>query len=140
MPDRDEQHKGGTALRKWPLSLWLFIIPLFAAALYLNALWNGFVYDDIPQVVQNPWISSFRNTVAIFTAGAWGFAGETTNYYRPLMHIFYMLIYALFGLNPLGFHAFNVVVHAGVSLLVFVLASRILGNDGSGPGRPALNV
>lgn len=140
MHGRNEENKGGRALRKWPLSLWLFIIPLFAVALYLNALGNGFVYDDIPQVVQNPWIRSFHNIAAIFTESVWGFAGETTNYYRPLMHIFYMFIYALFGLNPLGFHVFNVVVHAGVSLLVFVLASRILGNDGSGPGLPALNV
>lgn len=139
MPDRSKEHKIGTALRKWPHSLWLFIIPLFAIALYLNTLGNGFVYDDIPQVVQNPWIRSFHNIAAIFTSGAWGFAGETANYYRPLMHIFYMLLYALFGLNPIGFHVFNVIVHAGVSLLVFVLASRFLGDDQPTPRRPALS-
>lgn len=139
MPDRNEEHNRGTALRKGPLSLWLFIIPLFAVALYLNALGNGFVYDDIPQVVQNPWIRSFHNIGAIFTSGAWQFAGETANYYRPLMHIFYMLLYALFGLNPLGFHVFNIIVHAGVSLLVFVLASRLLGVDRPTPGLPALS-
>jgi len=120
------EHKTGTPLKKSPHSLWLFIIPLFAIALYLDTLRNGFVYDDIPQVVQNPWIRNFHSITVIFTSGAWGFAGEGSNYYRPLMHIIYMLTYALFGLNPLGFHVINIVIHAGVSLLVFVLASRFL--------------
>ncbi len=134
----NENNKGGSLLRKRLPSLWLFIIPLLAIVLYLNTVGNGFVYDDIPQVVQNPWIRGFHNVRAIFTSGAWGFGGETTNYYRPLMHIFYMLLYALFGLNPLGFHVFNIVVHAGVSLLVFVLTLRLLGDGGRTPGRPAL--
>jgi tetratricopeptide (TPR) repeat protein len=135
---KEEKRKAGLLRRRLP-GLWMFIIPLLAIVLYLNTLGNGFVYDDIPQVVQNPWIRGFHNLRAIFTSGAWGFGGESTNYYRPLMHIFYMLLYVLFGLNPLGFHVFNICVHAGVSLLVFSLASALLRDDRSLLSPPVLS-
>jgi tetratricopeptide (TPR) repeat protein len=109
--------------------LWLVTIPLFAVALYANALRNGFVYDDVAQVVMNPWIKSIGNIAAVFTSGAWGFSGDVGNYYRPLMHIFYMLVHSVFGLNPLGFHLFNILLHAGNSALVFFLTSRLLPEE-----------
>jgi tetratricopeptide (TPR) repeat protein len=125
----NEENRKTALLRRRLPGLWMLIVPLLAIVLYLNTLGNGFVYDDIPQVVQNPWIRGFHHVWAIFTSGAWGFGGESTNYYRPLMHIFYMLLYFFFGLNPLGFHVFNICVHAGVSLLVFSLASGLLHDD-----------
>jgi tetratricopeptide (TPR) repeat protein len=129
MFDGNRENRKAVLLRRRLPGLWMLIVPLLAIVLYLNTLGNGFVYDDIPQVVQNPWIRGFHNVWAIFASGAWGFGGESSNYYRPLMHIFYMFLYALFGLNPLWFHFFNICVHAGVSLLVFSLASGLLRDD-----------
>jgi tetratricopeptide (TPR) repeat protein len=129
MFDGNRENRKTVLLRSRLAGLWMLIVPLLAIVLYLNTLGNGFVYDDIPQVVQNPWIRGFHNLWAIFTSGAWGFGGQSTNYYRPLMHIFYTLLYVSFGPNPLWFHVFNVCVHAGVSLLVFFLASGLLHGD-----------
>ena len=92
---------------------------------YGNTLRNGFVYDDIPQVVQNPWIRDFRYLPEIFSTNAWAFQGISSNYYRPLLHISFLLTYQLFGLAPWGFHLVNIVLHAGVSILVFLIASRL---------------
>ena len=42
---------------------------------YLNILFNGFVYDDDTQVMQNPYVRSFRYLKEIFTTNVWSFRG-----------------------------------------------------------------
>jgi tetratricopeptide (TPR) repeat protein len=84
-----------------------------------GSLRNGFVYDDVPQVVRNPWIRDAGQLPTVFTTGAWDYAGTTSNYYRPMMHVVYMATYGLFGLDPRGFHAVNVVLHAAVCVVLF---------------------
>jgi len=105
------------------------IIAIVSFAVYFNALFNDFVYDDIPQVLDNPWIKDVRNIPEIFSKSVWSFKQEfgMSNYYRPMMHLIYMLNYHLFGLKPWGFHLLNVLFHVGVSLMVFVIATRLLG-------------
>ena len=51
-----------------------------------------------------------------------GVRGETTNYYRPMMYVIYMLTHYLFGIAPWGFHLVSAVFHAGSSVLVFLIA------------------
>lgn len=101
------------------------IILLAAAGVYGNTLFNSFVYDDLFQVLNNPWLRDPHSIGRIFSTGAWGFNATETNYYRPLMHVFYMLIYAFFELEPLGYHLANIVFHALNSVLAFLLASEI---------------
>lgn len=104
----------------------LAIAVALACAAYANSLLNGFVYDDIDQVVKNPWIRDFRHLPEILARPVWGFKGSgPTNYYRPAMHVSYMATYHLFGLRPWGFHLVNVALHAAVTALVFLLASRL---------------
>jgi tetratricopeptide (TPR) repeat protein len=103
----------------------IIIIIVVSGAVYFNALRNGFVYDDIPQVVQNPWIRETRFIPEIFSTNVWAFQKTSTNYYRPLMHISFMLSYALFGLKAWGFHLVNILLHAGVTLLVYLISSRL---------------
>jgi tetratricopeptide (TPR) repeat protein len=105
--------------------LLIMIIIAMSCAIYGNALRNGFVYDDIPQVVQNPWIREMRFIPEIFSTNVWAFQGTSTNYYRPLLHISFMLSYYLFGLAPWGFHLVNILLHAGVTVLVFLISSRL---------------
>ena len=49
-----------------------------------------------------------KHTHDIFKS-VWSFQQEInpSNYYRPLMHIVYMVNYYLFGLKPWGFHLVN---------------------------------
>ena len=109
------------------------IIVVVCLAVYFNALFNGFVYDDIPQVVENPWITDIRHVPDMFSNPVWGFQKEfSANYYRPFMHCIFMLSYYIFGLAPWGFHLVNILFHAGVSVLVFVIASRLLDREGGG--------
>ena len=108
-----------------PLAV-LFLI-LLAALPYLNTLTNAFVYDDRQQVLENPYIHSFRYLGRIFGSTVWTFEGAqgATNYYRPLMTFAYLLAYKAFGLIPFGFHLMNLALHIAVVLLVFAVAERL---------------
>lgn len=106
------------------------ILILLAGLPYLNALANGFVYDDRDQVLENPYIHSFHYLTQIFGSTVWTFQGAqgVTNYYRPLMTFAYLISYKIFGLLPFGFHLVNLVLHIAVVLLLFVVTQHLLQN------------
>ncbi len=105
----------------------ILILLLISFVVYFNALFGDFVYDDISQIVNNPWITNIRNIPTIFSKSVWSFEElGTSNYYRPMMHIVYMLNYHLFGLKPWGFHLVNILFHFGASVLVFLVVRRLL--------------
>lgn len=110
----------------------VLLVLTVSVAVYTNAVFNGFVIDDLTQVVGNPWIRNFRHIPEIFTSNLWAYEGRDSNYYRPLMHIVYLLVYQLFGLKQWAFHALNILVHAGVSVLVFLISARLLSEDRTG--------
>ncbi len=102
------------------------IIAVISCAVYFNTLSHGFVYDDKMQVVENHWIKDAKYVGDIFSSNTWGFKGsKVSNYYRPFMYMVFMLNYRVSGLNPLAFHGVNVLFHAGVSVLVFILAGTL---------------
>jgi tetratricopeptide (TPR) repeat protein len=109
------------------------IILAVSFGVYLNALFNGFVYDDEFLLLQNPWLRDARHIPEIFLSDMWAFRlKEATNYYRPMFHIFYMSDYYIFGLRPWGFHLTKILFHMGSSLLVFLMASTIISRHGGG--------
>ena len=97
-------------------------------AVYLNALSCGFVYDDMAQVLENPWIMDFRTIPDMFVRSVSGFVigSAPVNYYRPFMHLIYLITYHLFGLTPWGFHLVNLIFHAANSVIVFLISARML--------------
>ncbi len=101
------------------------IILAVSLGVYFNTLYNGFVYDDMLQVLQNPWIRDIKFLPDIFSKNVWGFQRAVSNYYRPLMHTIYMIDYHIFGLRPWGFHLVNVLFHAANSILVFFITSKL---------------
>src|SRR5437868_10442664 len=106
----------------------VFLILILLAFLpYLNTLINGFVYDDRQQILQSPYVHSFRYLGRIFGTTVWTFEGAqgVSNYYRPLMTFAYLISYKLFGLLPFGFHLMNLVLHASVVLLLFAVTEHL---------------
>jgi protein O-mannosyl-transferase len=103
------------------------ILILLASVPYLNALAGSFVYDDRPQILENPYVHSFRYLGKIFGNTVWTFEGAqgVTNYYRPLMTFAYLIAYKIFGPLPFGFHLVNLVLHVAIVLLLFVLTEQL---------------
>src|SRR5713226_7232763 len=108
----------------------LSLLFLLAVMPYANTLANSFVYDDYPQLVDNPYVRSFRYLREVFGTTVWSFQGAQgiTNYYRPLMTFGYLLCYQLFGPLPYGFHLANLLLHAAVVLILFAVTRRLFGN------------
>lgn len=109
----------------------LLLVVGVAIALYVNTLPNGFVIDDNHQVVDNPLITTPARLPEIFSSGVWDFEGRVSSYYRPLMYVLYMATYLVFGVTPWAFHLVNVLLHAGVTALLFLLARQLWNKDAS---------
>lgn len=83
---------------------------------YANALGNDFVFDDNSQVLTNKLLRSISNIPLLLTVS-----------YRPLRDISYALDFAIWGDGPFGFHLTNILIHAGNTLLVFLIVRRLTG-------------
>ncbi len=88
-----------------------------------------FVLDDRPLILRDPLVHNIENIPKAFTIGFLKDFDEKPYYYRPLVTILYAVNYAMFGANPAGFKATNLLLHVIVVLLVFALARRLLKND-----------
>ena len=120
----------GPPVRFGPASRWAALAAVAAGVVYAGALQCGFVVDDVPQIVENDWVTSFRHLPEVFGAGVWDFEGRTSSYYRPLMYVWYMAIHVLAGKAPWAFHLGNVLLHVAATALVTLVAARLL-EDGA---------
>jgi len=111
----------------WP-RLWPYLLLIaLSFGIYADALGNGFVWDDVAGLLQNPLVTNWRYIPQVFQHDIWFFLGTSaSNYYRPVQTLFYMAVYYAFGFNPFGFHLAFVLVHVGNTLLVYSLGRRLL--------------
>ena len=90
--------------------------------IYANSLRNGFVFDDIALIVENPMITTLENIsyfLGVYTSDP---------SYRPMRFISYAIDYYFWGLNPAGYHLSNILFHAVTSLVVFGIVFRCVGS------------
>jgi tetratricopeptide (TPR) repeat protein len=108
----------------------LVLLILCAALPYANILFNSFVYDDNTQVLNNPYIQSFRHLREIFTTTVWSYVGAqgVTNYYRPLMTFGYLLCYQFYGPLAYGFHLASILFHVASVGVLFLVTLRMYGD------------
>ncbi len=98
---------------------------------FCGTLSNLFVHDDIPQILENPFLRNRGLWTRIFTGSVWSFRGpaQHDNMYRPLQFITYWALYRLNGPNPIVFHLFLLLFYAASVWLVFRLACHLLPNS-----------
>jgi Flp pilus assembly protein TadD len=101
-----------------------------ALAAYATALGNRFAYDDNLVVALNPVVTEGDWGEAIL-GPYWPVAREGSGLYRPLTLASFTAEWPLWKGSPVGFHAVNVVLHAGVSLLVLSLLLRFTALPGA---------
>ena len=89
---------------------------------YLPALRNEFVYwDDNLYIFENPHVRSLD--AAFFR---WAFLDFQVSNWHPLTWVSHATDYGLWGLNPLGHHLTNIVLHATNTAIVVLLAVKLL--------------
>jgi len=103
----------------------LIVIAVLLA--YSNSFRGPFIYDDSIVIVNNPTLHYLltpnlpQDILARLSLGA-----RHVIFSRPITNWTFALNYALGGLNPFGYHVFNVLMHACSSLLVFGIVRRTL--------------
>ena len=106
-------------------------LALIAVVSYAASLRGGFVYDDVPQILENPFVLNPRLGWHAFAGSVWAFQGASfpVNFYRPL-HIFsHSLLYRLGGPNPGFFHLLNVLLYAATVVLVHQVGRKLLRHE-----------
>ena len=96
---------------------WLLFIAV--VLIYLSSLRNGFIWDDDQYVINNTTLRTPAGLVDI-----WMNPAATPQYY-PLVHSGFWLEYHLWGLNPIGYHLDNILLHAISCVLLYGMLRRL---------------
>jgi protein O-mannosyl-transferase len=114
-------------LRSHPLACFCLVSLCWTAFLYRHAYSGAFLYDDAPQIQNNPALLSWQSTFGYFRS-AIPFSNDYLTsggtFYRPILWLSLAVDRRLWGLNPAGFHLANVVLHWINGLLLFLLTRR----------------
>ena len=101
------------------------LIAATAFIAFLPTLNNGFTnWDDDVYITANP---DIRHIDA--TSVAKLFSSVYSANYQPVTMLVYALEYGCFGLDPAGYHWFNLLVHIANCLLVLLLIFRLSGSS-----------
>lgn len=99
---------------------------LAAVAVLWPSLGNPFVLDDVVKIVDNPDIRHLSNIPSrLVYPYAANPVWERNDPSRPLVFLVWTLVYAAFGLNPIGYHLVNALCHGLAASFVFLLSRRV---------------
>jgi len=114
-----------SAKMAWAVTVTALLVFACTVAVYLPALNNDFVWDDVKFITENQLIRSLRmqslaEMVFSFRVGSW----------HPLTWISHAVDYHFWGSNPSGHHGTSIVIHAFNAVLVFYLSLLLLARAG----------
>jgi len=110
----DEKPGGGAP--GWLLAL---VLVLATVAAYSPVWRAGFIWDDDIYVTGNPLLTASDGLRRIW------FSLESPSQYFPLTYTTFYLERLWWGLNPAGYHAVNLLLHAANALLAWRLLARL---------------
>ncbi|KAK9498194.1 hypothetical protein O3M35_004065 [Rhynocoris fuscipes] len=105
------------------------IILCISLICYYNSLYCGFVFDDISAIKDNRDLRPYSPIKNIFFNDFWGtpiHKEQSHKSYRPLCVLTFRLNYYLQQLEPVGYHAVNVILHTIVCIMYFRMCSIFL--------------
>ena len=107
---------------KWTSYLIPGFVALFTFVVFSPALRNDFVnWDDWKNLVENP---NFRGFT--WSHLRWMFTTFHLGHYQPLSWLTFGLDYCLWGMNPVGYHLTNILLHTANAVLFYFLSLRLL--------------
>jgi tetratricopeptide (TPR) repeat protein len=90
----------------------VFLLTLAVFLVYGNTLFHSFHFDDIPSILEKPWIRGL-DKIPEFIFSVWS---------RPLVILSFNLNHAISGFEVWSYHVFNILFHAVATCLVYRLA------------------
>ncbi|MCU0652322.1 MAG: tetratricopeptide repeat protein [Candidatus Omnitrophica bacterium] len=106
---------------------------------YANSLHNSFVWDDYWNITNNNFIRSWKNLPLIFDktylASPESFVSSNSHHlgageisFRPVVTLSYFSDYAIWGLNPFGYHLSNLLLHIANASILYLLLAMFIQN------------
>ncbi|MCP5479024.1 MAG: tetratricopeptide repeat protein [Rhodanobacteraceae bacterium] len=108
---------------------------LVAGAVYWPGLSGGFIFDDLPFIVENPAIQGLNGTSQAWLRAIFAFPVEHQG--RWLGMLSFAINAWLHGFQPLGFKAVNLAIHLVNGVLVWLVVRRLARVLGHVSGTPA---
>lgn len=106
----------------WSRFLPALLVGLVAVAVFLPTLRNGFVdWDDDRNIVNNP---EFRGLA--WSNIRWMFTTFLMGHYQPLSWLTLGLDYTIWGMNPVGYHLSNSLLHGLSTVLLTMVVARLI--------------
>jgi len=103
----------------------LFLLIFLSMGIYVNTLWNPFVWDDVVYVSTNAHFEDSRYIPEYFTASFCRGAAKDCPFYRPMVSLSYLMDYWIWGKNPFGYHLSNILIHMVVVMLFYIVSMRL---------------
>ena len=101
-----------------------------AAAIWLvygSSIRSPFIFDDHSSIIENPSIRSLWPLIGTAEhPGSFNAPKDLPTCGRPLVNFSLAINYRLDGLNPLGYHIFNIILHVLSALLLFGIVRRTI--------------
>jgi Ca2+/Na+ antiporter len=87
-------------------------------AVYCPAFRGDFHYDDLSSIINNPHLDRWQT-----------FVGHLDHMVRPVLYATFLLDRSVYGANPAGYHLFNLLLHLGSGLLVYLIVTRAVTEE-----------
>nr|WP_246559528.1 tetratricopeptide repeat protein [Geoanaerobacter pelophilus] len=101
------------------VTTWGLVIALLVLLAYSSVFSAGFIWDDDAYVINNLHLRSFDGLFSI-----WLEPGATPQYY-PMVFTLFWAQFQAWGLNPLGYHLVNILLHIANAILLWSCLRRI---------------
>jgi protein O-mannosyl-transferase len=98
-----------------------------ALVVYAGAFQGDFQYDDSLTILENPHLSDWHT-----------FIGHLDHMVRPVLYATFLVDRSLYGFEPAGYHALNLLLHVGSTILVCEILRRAVEEGSTIPFWTAL--
>ena len=100
------------------------VLVVATVATYWQVRYHDFVnFDDDIYVTENPRVQSGLRPESV----VWAFTTTDAEFWHPLTWISHMLDCQLYGINPIGHHFTNLLLHVANTVLLFLVLQRMTG-------------
>jgi len=129
LPSKDFRQK---SIFRMPASdIWMpFLLAVVTFLIYWPSLKSDFVYDAHIEIMEEGFITSLSNLPAVLSLKVLGMNLMLGS--RPGQMLYLMLIAAVCGKNPWGYHLCSNLLHAANVALLFVLLRRLMAAEQTG--------
>jgi hypothetical protein len=103
---------------------WLMLLLCLVGLVYANGTQGGWLFDDYPNIVDNPGIQMHAWTLPEMTRAV--LSSPASDFKRPLASLSFAMNFMVSGMDPVSMKATNIVLHLANGVLLYALVTSLL--------------